>query len=135
MKELNIKEDMLEIVEALVYNISIPSNNEMHNYIDKSENNYLLYYKIINHLNGEPREFIEIDINRYGNCFFKNISYFFTNSEDYHLFFRYILYKYCKYYSEITNNHPLIYYNEKAYSTINYKNIIKNQIFFAGDLE
>ena len=77
MKELNIKEDMLEIVEDLVYNISIPSNNEMHNYIDKSENNYLLYYKIINHLYVEPREFIEIDINKDGNCFFQQYVLFF----------------------------------------------------------
>ena len=136
LNEFNINENMLEIEEDLNYNISVPSNKEMQNYIDKSENNYLLYYKIINHLNIEPTEFIEKNINKDGNCFFNNISYFFTNTEDYHLFFRYILYKYCKYYlSEITNYHPLIDYKGKTYSTINYINLIKNTNFYAGDLE
>ena len=71
-----------------------------------------------------------------GNCFYNSLSIFFTGSEDYSYLFRYLTYKYLKdFEKEITKEFPNIDYFGKTISTKNYINHIKENSFFAGDLE
>ena len=75
-KYFNIKAEYFSINEDVDYNIAIPNNNSLTNYVKISEENYKFYYYIINHLNIEEAklEFIEVQPN--GNCFYNSISFF-----------------------------------------------------------
>ena len=61
---------------------------------DYRNNNKLLYLKVKTHDIIEKNLLSEREIELDGNCFFRNISFFFTKKEDYHLFFREALCKY-----------------------------------------
>ena len=62
--------------------------------------------------------------------------FFFTGSEDYTFLFRFLTYKYLKdYENEITSEFPDIDYFGTIYSTKEYISHIKENAFYAGDLE
>ena len=57
-----------------------------------------------------------------GNCFYNCLSLFFTGSENYTYLFRYLTYKYLKYFeNEIAKEFPNIDYFGKTILTKNYK--------------
>ena len=118
------------------YVINIPNDDEFKAYEEKSENNYKLFYEILKHLNLKVDSVKEINIQKDGNCFYNNLSFFYTNTQEYNLLFRFILFQYCSdYIEEIRKKHPLIYYYGKNYKTKDYIKRIKNNSFFAGDFE
>ena len=50
-----------------------------------------------------------------GNCYYRSLSYYFTKTEEYHPFFRDIIYKYLKMnYEQIVIDTPYIYYDGKC---------------------
>ena len=50
LNNFDVKQDYCNIEEQIEYNLNIPSNNEF-KFIEKSENNYKLFYEILKHLN------------------------------------------------------------------------------------
>ena len=117
----NIKKEYLYLENNTSYIIQIPEDNSIQDYEIKSNNNYNLFFNINKHLDIQINEVIEVDIIRDGNCYYNNLSLYFTNSQNYNTLFRYILYKYCKdYSSEISEEFPLIDYNGLNYETNKY---------------
>ena len=57
-------------------------------------NNNFLYHYVYNHQNIDKKYILEQEFDGDGNCFFRNVSYFFTHKQIYHLFFREILFNY-----------------------------------------
>ena len=71
-----------------------------------------------------------------GNCFFRSISTFFSNSEEYHLFFRNLIYDYIRAnYDELISEFPYIYYNGKSIDLDDYIPLIKVNGTYAGEFE
>lgn len=114
IKNFDVKENYFILNKDINYNINIPNNVEFKAYEEKSENYYKLIYEILKHLNLKVDSVKEITIQKDGNCFHNNLSYFYTNTQEYNLLFRFILFKYCSdYIEEIRKEHPLIYYYRK----------------------
>ena len=69
VNNFDVKQEYFNIEEKIEYNLNIPSNNEF-KFIEKSENNYKLFYEILKHLNIKKNRVKEIKIERDGNCYF-----------------------------------------------------------------
>ena len=77
-----------------------------------------------------------ISIYKDGNCFFRSISTFFSNSEEYHLFFRNLIYDYIRVnFDELISEFPYIYYNGKSIDLDDYIPLIKINGTYAGEFE
>ena len=69
-------------------------------------------------------------------CFFRSISTFFTNSEEYNLFFRNLLYDYIRVnFEELIAEYPYIYYNDISINLDDYIPLIKINGTYAGEFE
>lgn len=136
IKNFDVKENYFILNRDINYDINIPNNVEFKAYEEKSENNYKLIYEILKHLNLKVNSVKEINIQKDGNCFYNNLSFFYTNTQEYNFLFRFILFKYCSdYIEEIRKEHPLIFYYGKNYKTKDYIKKIKNKSFFLGILK
>ena len=101
LNNFDVKQDYFNIKEQIEYNLNIPSNNEF-KFLEKSENNYNLFYEILKHLNIKINRVKEINIERDGNCFFNiiyNLTYlilifkYFSFNNSLHIILHKILYK------------------------------------------
>ena len=79
----NIKIHYLLVENNIDYNIEIPIEDSFKNAESKKYINYYLYYNIINHKDISESLIEEIYIEKDGNCFYKCLSYFFTNTQKY----------------------------------------------------
>ena len=71
-----------------------------------------------------------------GNCYFRALSYFFTHSENYKDYFRNCIYNYININSNyFLQEYPYIYYKNNIINTAGYIKNIKNDCFYAGELE
>ena len=132
----NIKKLYLIKDEDINYNIEIPEEIDTNISKSKSNNNYKLYHNIVNHINIDQNNVAEISVSKDGNCFYNNLSLFFTNTEKYNNFFRYTLFKYCKDNAkEIFSGNPYVTYFGNVVETKNYLQRIKENYFWAGDVE
>ena len=58
------------------------------------QENYFIYQKVYAHENISKNYVLEQSIDGDVNCYFRNLSYFFVNNQEYHAFFRNILFQY-----------------------------------------
>ena len=80
--------------------------------------------------------FISEDIYGDGNCFYRAVSYYICNSEQYHLFFRNLIYDFITANkNDIIIKFPYVYYNGKAVDIEDYIPLIKKPGTYAGELE
>ena len=99
-------------------------------------NNNFLYYFVDNKQNDKFNQVNLIKITKDGNCFYRNISFFLTKNEDYHIYIRALIYEYINQNkSDIINNFPNITLNTKLINTESYIPEILKDGTFAGDLE
>jgi len=128
----------IEFNENISYieKINIPTEKETENILASRKNNISFYYYAINHKDLENYNVEKVKIDKDGNCYFRCLSYFFTSSQNYYLFFRAILFLHCN--KKKLNNE---YYNQKMdlnglLIPINdYIPNIKKNSFYSGDLE
>ena len=85
IKNFDVKENYFILNEDTNNDINIPNNVEFKAYEEKSENNYKLIYEILKHLNLKVDAVNEINIQKDGNCFYNNLSFFYTNTREYNL--------------------------------------------------
>ena len=98
--------------------------------------NNILYDKVINYLNLNSNEVRLIDVNKDGNCFYRVISYFLFANENYYNLIRLTLYDFIMNNSKsIINHNPYIDYFGKIYHFNDYVQFIKEDSFYARDLE
>ena len=140
------KEDYSKIISHIKYsnfkisnylNNLIPSNEELIETETYRKQNKYLYHYIINK-EYLPKEYIEeIEINPDGNCFYNNLSYFYTGKEVYHRFFRMLIYIYIKENEDsiIINSPYILIDGDKNIDTDKYIENIKKDTFYAGDME
>ena len=92
--------------------------------------------KKLKELKFKDNAFINEDIYGDGNCFYRAISYYICNSEEYHLFFRNLVYDYIMANkNDIIVKFPYVYNNGKAVDIEDYIPLIKKQGTYAGELE
>ena len=105
--------------------------NELYRIDNKYLINIILTKKYI------PNNIVEeISITKDGNCFYSNLSYFFTGKEKYNNYFRELTYKYLMANKiNIILETPYTYYNDQIIEIDKYIDNIKNNAFYAGDLE
>ena len=96
----------------------------------------MLYHKIINFENLSDNEVEEIKILEDGNCYYNNLSYYYTGKQDYNQFFRLLIYKYIKKNkNDVLIHNPYTLINEEIVDIEDYIELIKNNTFYSGDLE
>lgn len=116
----------------LEQNIKIPIINQK----SLNLNNKFLYFNVINKKIIEYQITKEIEIDGDGNCFFRNLSYFFTGTQEYYPFFRKILFLYInKNKEQIAIENPYIEFNNNLIEIENYIPKINTDKNFAGELE
>ena len=105
--------------------------NELYRIDNKYLINIILTKKYI------PNNIVEeISITKDGNCFYSNLSYFFTGKEKYNNYFRELTYEYLMANKiNIILETPYTYYNDQIIEIDKYIDNIKNNAFYAGDLE
>ena len=134
--KFNVKDKYLKIDKDIEYFISVPNEELLKNMEKEYFNNYIYLYNIKNKIDINIPDIIEIETNHDGNCYYNCLSYYFTGTQDYNFFFRYLLYKYCSdFKKEIKNEFPTVPYFDLDYETEDYINKIKESSFWAGDLE
>ena len=151
LKESLIKEEQIKIKNEYAFDIELFKNNSyiIHNSIDyqrlfsqllNNQNfmikNKYLYKKIKNHENLNINEVLEFPIGMDGNCFYRSVSFFLFRDENYFKLIRETLYEFIKKKENILlGEHEYIDYFGKLYPLKDYINLIKNNSFYAGDLE
>ena len=84
----------------------------------------------------KENNFITDEIYKDGNCFYRAISSFFCGTEEYHLFFRNLIYDYIMSdYDNILISFPYVYFNGKTIDIDEYIPMIKKNGHYAGDFE
>ena len=92
--------------------------------------------KKLKNLKFNENAFLKEDIYGDGNCFYRAVSYYICNSEQYHLFFRNLVYDYIMANKDdIIIKFPYIYNIGKAVDINEYIPLIKKQGTYAGELE
>ena len=76
MKNFDVKDNYFILNKDIKYDINIPNDDEFKTYKDKSENNYKLFYEILKHISLKVDSVKEINIQKDGNCFYSNLSFF-----------------------------------------------------------
>ena len=109
-------------------------------FIDKHclqrKKNKFLYHKVLKKEIIYKNEIIILNVIGDGNCYFRNLSLYFTNNENYHQFFRELLYIYInKNKEDIIKENPYHLYKDKLIKVIDYIPLIKKEKNFAGELE
>ena len=87
MSNFNIKNEYLLINKEVSYEVVIPNDFCFKNVKEKYLKNYTLYYYIINHLKIKSDLVNEISIDKDGDCYYHNLSYYFRDSQNYDNFF------------------------------------------------
>jgi len=120
------KLDVFKLISDLdnfrvVKSTEIPILEEINKTVKFRNNNNFLYHFVINHENIDSKYLIEKEIGGDGNCFFRNLSYYYTNLEKYHLFFRELLYNYIiDNQTNVIKDFPQIVIKEKIVNTKDY---------------
>ena len=100
------------------------SNRNLNNIFYKilKENNAMVNDEIqLKYLKIKESSIVIENIYRDGNCFFRAISFFFSGSEEYHIFFRKLIYNYINYHlEEILFRFPYVYFRGKTTETVEY---------------
>lgn len=117
--------------------LPIPNRNNLSNNFFKSIEDSELNKKIYNKQDLTNDDVVRIEVKGDGNCFYRVLSTFFYNNENYHLYFRYLIAKYIN--DNIANEivNPVV---KDAFGNSNnkflyYINKISENAFWAGDYE
>ena len=104
--------------------------------LEKLEKNYnVLFENMVNKIVDKDAIFIR-EMFGDGNCFYRSLSFFFTNSQNYHDYFRNYIYNYIISNEEdIINEFPYINFNDKIININQYIQNINTKAFFSGELE
>ena len=116
--------------------IVIPEYFFIDKYCLQRKKNKFLYHKVLKKEIIYKNEIIILNVIGDGNCYFRNLSLYFTNNENYHIFFRELLYIYInKNKEDIIKENPYHLYKDKLIKVIDYIPLIKKEKNFAGELE
>ena len=117
--------------------INIPaSDDEIAETNSFRKNNNFVYHLIYSYSNINYQILKQHTIIGDGNCFFRNISFFYSQKEIYHPFFRNFLYEYLNNNKQdIIDNYPDIEVNDILTKTVNYIPKICRNGNFAGFFE
>ena len=96
--------------------------------------NKFLYHLVLNHEDIQTNEAREVTIKQDGNSFYNNLSYYYTNTENYNIFFRKLLYSYIKE-NKISLNNPELSYDGSKIGINEYIENIKRDLTYTGELE
>lgn len=135
-----------EINNLIIYNkfnlynywdINLPNNNNILSTNKIRFNNKFLYHYILNHENIPKTEVNEFEINKDENCYYNNISYYFTKKQIYNKFFLKLIYDFIQdNKNEIIIENPYTIDNDDNNIKIfDYIKNINKEGFYAGDLE
>ena len=101
--------------------IVIPEYFFIDKYCLQRKKNKFLYHKVLKKEIIYKNEIIILNVIGDGNCYFRNLSLYFTNNENYHIFFRELLYIYInKNKEDIIKENPFHLYKDKLIKVIDY---------------
>ena len=117
-------------------NILILFNNEISSQDTYRTYNKYLYHLVLRKENIRFEDSEEIQIKKDGNCFYNNLSFFYSGKEIYNKFFRAIIYKYVNENNNILIDNPYIMNDNGENIEVDkyIKNISKDS-YYAGELE
>ena len=95
-----------------------------------------MFLKVSYHEDLQNNEIILENVTGDGNCYYRTISHFLFGMQDYHDLIRIDLYNYINNKrEELVKNNPYVDYFGTLYHIDDYINLIKQNKFYAGDLE